>query len=196
MTTGYERTVFAAGSEGERSDPREIVLGLHWDPPQAAPGALPDLDALCLLYDTKGNILEIIHPANPRNANGSVVHTGDSRTGTSTWDDERIFVFLDALPHDVSALAFVVVSAGRHSFDQVPGAVCHASERISESELVRVDLAALTGRRHCIAATLHRGAAAWRIETDRWRIPDPLPVEVQSLLERGKNMSASTRRLR
>ena len=77
----------------------EIVMGLHWDPPEDGATADPaDLDTLCVLFDAQGCVLEVIHPGHPRNEDSSVVHTGDSRTGASEWDDERIFVFLAALP--------------------------------------------------------------------------------------------------
>ena len=90
-------------------DLKEIVMGLHWDPPQEGVATDPEnLDALCVLYDEQRRMLEIIHPGHPRNANGSVIHTGDSRTGASEWDDERIFVFLEALP----AVPRAVLSAG------------------------------------------------------------------------------------
>src|SRR5688572_2562453 len=93
----------ARSDDGARLDPSQIVMGLHWDPPQEdAVGEPDDLDALCVLLDTQGGVVEVIHPDHPRNLNGSVVHTGDSRTGASTWDDERIFVFLEALPETVS----------------------------------------------------------------------------------------------
>lgn len=159
----------AAGSQDRartsaEDDLKEIVMGLHWDPPQEGASTEPgNLDALCLLLDTRGRVLELVHPGKPRNANGSVLHTGDSPAGASEWDDERIFVFLEALPETVSGLAFVVVSANGHAFGEVPGASCHVSDRLTEHEWVRVDLTALGPcTAHC-AATLRRDLDSWRI---------------------------------
>lgn len=165
----------------------EIFLGLHWDPPGASAGSPPaDLDALCVLYGSSGEVKEIVHPGHPRSVDGSVVHTGDSRTGAGAWDDERIFVFLRALPAAVAKLEFIVVSAGRHSFDQVWGAACHVSDRMSEVEWVRIDLTSLAGRMTYTVATLRRDSSMWRIEAGVQSIHPPLPVEVQSLLQRNK----------
>jgi tellurium resistance protein TerZ len=166
---------------------KEIVMGLHWDPPQAGEGSEPaDLDALCVLYDSAGGVLEVIHPAHSRSADGSVIHTGDSRTGTSAWDDERIFVFLDALAPAVAWLEFVVASPSRHAFDEVPGALCHISDRLSETRWVSVDLTAFTGRTACTVATLRRGNSGWHIDSDAPSLAELLPAEVQAVLASAK----------
>ena len=112
---------------------KEIVMGLHWDPPRDGETASEEpanLDALCLLFDRQRCVLEVIHPGHLSNANGSVLHTGDSRTGTSEWDDERIFVFLEALPEAVAELAFVVASTNGRAFSEIQGASCHISDRV------------------------------------------------------------------
>ncbi len=163
-------------------DLKEIVMGLRWDPPQEGATTEPgNLDALCALFDAQDRVLEIVHPGHPRNANGSVLHTGDSTAGASEWDDERIFVFLEALPEAVSALAFVVASANGRSFSEVPGASCHVSDRVTEREWVGLELTAL-GRRtaHCVA-TLHRNPTGWKISPDAKTVHDGLLAELLSL---------------
>jgi stress response protein SCP2 len=156
---------YHAGADTE-IDLKEIVMGLHWHPPEegtAADEAPANLDALCILFDAQQSVLEVIHPGHPRNANGSVLHTGDSRTGASEWDDERIFVFLEALPETVSSLAFVVTSPTRRVLREVPGASCHVSDRITERAWVQLDLTALGDQREYTAATLRRGPTGWEI---------------------------------
>jgi stress response protein SCP2 len=146
---------------------KEIVMGLHWDPPEEDSKVDPeDLDALCMLFDERGRLLEVIQPGHPRNANGSVIHTGDSRMGASVWDDERIFVFVEALPEVVSKFTFVVASATGSAFGGIRGASCHISDRITEREWIRCDLAAL-GRNspHCVA-TAKRNTTGWSILSD------------------------------
>lgn len=150
-------------------DLKEIVMGLHWHPqePGASAGREPaNLDALCVLFDEEGRVVEVVHPGRPSNANGSVLHTGDSPTGASKWDDERIFVFLEALPDSVSGLAFVVASANGRVFSEIPGASCHVSDRVTEREWVRLDLTALGKRREHRVATLRRSPAGWEISLD------------------------------
>lgn len=147
-------------------DLNEIVMGLHWDPPREGDDFNPaNLDALCVLLDEGGRVLEVVHPGRPRNGNGSVIHTGDSRTGASEWDDERIFVFLRALPEEVFAVKFVVASASGRALDGIRGATCHVSDRIFEREWVRYELAGLRGQTvHCVAA-VRRVPAGWTISS-------------------------------
>lgn len=150
-----------------KPDLKEIVMGVHWDPPQEGKSADPaNLDALCVLHDAQRRVLEIIHPGRTRNANASVIHTGDERTGASVWDDERIFVFLQALAPEVSTIAFAVVSSTGRAFGGIRGASCHISDRVSEREWIRLDLTTLGQHTaHCVA-TLQRDLAGWRISSD------------------------------
>lgn len=145
---------------------KDVVMGLHWDPPNGAlPGLPADLDALCVLFDAEGRIVEVIHPGQPRSVDGSVIHTGDSRNGASDWDDERIFVFLEALAETVSEVSFVVLSATGRSFDVIPGARCHVSDQASDIPWLRVDLTALCGRTIHVVAALCRDVAGWRFSS-------------------------------
>lgn len=181
---------------GERGDGshelREIVMGLHWDPPPA--GVTADLDALCVLFDPSGRNLEVIHPGHPRGADGSVVHTGDSRNGASAWDDERIFVFLDALPKAVHEFAFVVLSASGQSFDEVPGALCHVSDASSESALVRVELTSVAGRTEHLVASAHREASGWRIAAGGPALPAGLIAALRRQIGDGKRSATGRSR--
>lgn len=148
-------------------DLRELVMGVHWDPQRPSPGRRPaNLDAQCVMFDDQGCVLEVIHPGCLRNANSSVVHAGDSCSGAGEWDEERIFVFLDALPDSVSALAFLVSSASGHVFSEVPGVTCHLSDRITEREWLRVDLTAFGNRKERRIATLRRSPTGWRMSVD------------------------------
>jgi len=144
---------------------RELVFGLHWDPPgEESSAPVADLDAICAVVGQKGDLLEIVHPGHPRNANGSIVHTGDARTGTSEWDDERVFIFLEALPAAASKLVLAVSSANGISFEYIPGAQCHVSDRLSETPQVRIDLTALHGQTLHVAAIVCRDVDGWRVE--------------------------------
>jgi len=166
---------------------KELVLGLHWDPPSARSGKRPaDLDAFCVLSTADGQVREVIGPTSPRSLDGSVVHTGDSRTGASTWDDERIFVFLDSLPSVVFQLTLVVVSASGHTLNEVPGAVCHVSDRVTEAEWSRFDLTSLVGCVDCVVATVTRGPTGWRLVTELQSVSEAFPPAARRLLTRPK----------
>lgn len=161
-------------------------MGLRWDPPNdVRPGQSADLDALCVLFAANERVLEVIRPGHPRSVDGSVIHTGGSRSGASEWDDERIFVFLDALPEAVSKLSFLVLSVTGRSFDTIPAALCHISDRISEAPRVRVDLTALCGRTAHAVAVMGREAVGWRL-TDVPGNELGLFAELHSLVRRAK----------
>ena len=147
----------------------EIVMGLNWDPSGGCIADAADLDALCFLFDAHGRVLDVVHPGHRQNVNGSVLHTGDAVSGASAWDDERVFVFLEALPDTVAALGFVVVSASGHSFEEVRGASCHLSDHVTDDVYVRVDLQAVDSQNATWIGTLRRHGNVWEFR------PGPLP---------------------
>jgi stress response protein SCP2 len=162
--TDHSHAMAAQRGEFPVLETSEIVMGLCWAPPPheaAAARAPANLDALCVLTGAAGEVIELVHPGATQNANGSVLHTGDSPSGASRWDDERIFVFLDAVPESVRQIVFGVVSASGHAFGDVEGARCHVSDHRNDVELIAHDLTALgDATRHCVAA-LRRGTAGW-----------------------------------
>ena len=148
------------------TDVKDVVMGLRWAPPPDQRHSLEpaNLDAMCVSLDARGRRLDMVYPGRPTNANGSVIHTGDSRRGESSWDDERVFVFLDAVPRAVHALVFGVVSSNGWPFCDVPGASCHLSEYMMEDELLSVELTALGPLKAYCVATLQRGPSGWTME--------------------------------
>lgn len=162
-----------AAAEGEL---KELVMGLRWHPRQPGDpaGAEPaNLDALCVVLDQHGRAVDAVHPGRPRNANGSIVHTGDSPTGAGAWDDERIFVFLEALPEAACTVSFAVASANGRAFASFPGASCHVSDRVTEHEWIRLDLASAFGpHRACRVATIRRERDGWRMAPDAQEIDE------------------------
>ena len=164
----------------------QIVMGVHWDAAQEESTSEPDdLDALCVLLGNERRVIEVIHPGHPRNASDSVVHTGDSRNGASTWDDEQIFVFLEALPETVTELDFVVASATGRSLSDVRGAVCHVTDSVTESPLVQLDFASFGHHAHCVAR-LYRSRATWRISTRPPPAHGELLARVVDVVRNGK----------
>ena len=176
-----EDTGFAPepGGTAIKLDVNDIVMGLHWTPSAGGPrtAAPANLDAWCVLSAADGSVLEMVHPGRLRSANGSVLHTGDSLTGASLWDDERIFVFLHALPESVAAVTFGVVSADGHVFADIPGASCHISDHTTDGPLLKVELTALGQLTHCYIATLARTSTGWTMQqgAPRGRISSALP---------------------
>ena len=149
--------------EAERViDTNAVVYGVHWTPAPAR-DAPANLDAMCELRDRNGISLEVIGPERLSSSNGSVVHTGDSRTGASPWDDERVFVFLDALPAHVQQVEFRVTSRDGRKLCEVPGASCHLSDYRTEDALLIVELAVIPAGAEYLFATLQRCATGWSL---------------------------------
>ena len=157
----------------------DIVLGLHWTPAETNPRrrscAQADLDALCELRDAGGRLMEVVGPGRLCSCNGSVMHTGDSRSGASHWDDERIFVFVDALPPQVASITFTVASSSGEPFAGVPGASCHVSDRVTEDRLISVQLTALGAATERVIARLQRSSDGWRLVSSPRLLPTPAP---------------------
>lgn len=131
-----------------KTDPslRKVLVGLGWDV-RPTDGLDFDLDASAFLLTENGKVRgdsDFIFYNNLKSVDGSVVHTGDNRTGEGDGDDESLKVNLAALPADVSKIVFVVTIhdaiARKHSFGQVSGAFIRIANDESGSEVARYDL--------------------------------------------------------
>ena len=108
-----------------------IIMGLGWDPVKTK-GFLGfgsktqevDLDASCILFDELGNQLDAAWFRQLKSRDGSVVHTGDNRTGAGDGDDEQIAVDLTRVPGNVKSLVFTVNSFTGQNFSQIENATC------------------------------------------------------------------------
>lgn len=141
-----------------------LVVGLRWDP--STPGLkkqLVDLDLCCVLLGRHRDVVDIVHPRHPRNANDSVVHTGNSVTGAGAWDDEKLFMFLDVLPADVSAVMLVVASATGQPLAAAPNATCDINDHETEEALLRVGLSEHGEQQARCVCAFERTAAGWSL---------------------------------
>jgi tellurium resistance protein TerZ len=182
MPIGNSGIAGAPLHQDEEPELKEVVMGLHWDPSEGAANVHPEnLDALCVLFDQEQQIVETIHPGNPRSSNGSVVHTGDSRTGASQWDDERIFVFLEALPANVTTLVFIVASATGKPIREARGASCHISDHATEYQWVNMELTTLDTQTTYCVATLSRSLTGWEIASAAQGISGELEAQSPAL---------------
>ena len=154
--------------DGQRLD--EIVFGLCWDSlGGGSPGEAVNLDAMCVLLDKEDNALQVIDAAHPRSKGDCVIHTGDSLTGASPWDDERIFVFLGMLSLQVESVVFIVACPTGRAL-QTPHAFCHISDRVSETSWAKFDLSALSEHSVLAVATLKRRGDGWQITQGSTRV--------------------------
>ncbi len=98
-----------------------------------------DLDASCILYDDKKQVIEVVYFGNLRSKNSSVIHSGDDLTGDMDGDDgldnEVITVDFSHLTPEVAYVAFVLNSFRGQDFGLIP----FASIRIYEGTPSRVN---------------------------------------------------------
>ena len=124
----------------------KMLVGLGWDT-RATDGAAFDLDAVAFVLNSEGKVRkdsDFIFFNNKQNAEGSVVHGGDNRTGAGDGDDETIIIDLSKMPADVEKVAVCVViydAEGRkQNFGQVSRAYVRILNDANQQEVARYDL--------------------------------------------------------
>ncbi|WP_261303631.1 TerD family protein [Paenibacillus andongensis] len=125
----------------------KVVIGLGWDTNKYSGGKDFDLDASAFCVNASGKVgseSDFIFYNNTKNANSSIVHTGDNRTGDGDGDDEQINVDLSAVPADTDKIAFCITihdaQARSQNFGQVSNAFVRIINESTGAELIRFDL--------------------------------------------------------
>lgn len=149
----------------------KVVMGLGWDAKKTG-GFLGmfqttqeiDLDATCVMFDPKGLLVDTVWFRQLASKDGSILHTGDNRTGAGDGDDEQIIVDLTSVPAGVQHLVFVVNSFTGVSFDQIENAFCRLVDKKTDKEIARFDLSG--GGKHTaqIMVRLHRDGGDWQMQ--------------------------------
>lgn len=148
----------------------KITVGLGWDTNKYDGGKDFDLDAsvFCLNAQGKaGSEKDFIFYNNPKNANGSVVHTGDNRTGEGEGDDEQVKVDLSAVPAETDKIAFCITiheaQERSQNFGQVSNAFVRIVDDASGAELIRYDLGEdFSIETAVVVGELYRNAGEWK----------------------------------
>jgi len=149
-----------------------VMLGLGWDVKEKKslfgifggqqPDAI-DLDASCVMFDGNGNVVDTVWFRQLQSKDGSIVHTGDNRTGEGEGDDEQIKVDLSRVPANVTTLVFVVNSFAGDTFSQIENAFCRLVDLEKDEELARYDLSCQGDHTAQIMAKLLRVADGWQM---------------------------------
>lgn len=146
-----------------------VAMGLGWDvrKPKGFFGKLTggggevDLDASCLLFDAQGTLLDQVWFRQLSTRDGSIVHSGDNRTGAGDGDDEVINVDLTRLPATVQTLLFTVNSFLGDSFDRIENAYCRLVDSTTGKEMARYDLTGAGSHTGQLMAKLTRNGNGW-----------------------------------
>ncbi len=123
-----------------------ILVGLGWDIAQS--NSIPhDLDVEVFLLDANDRVPGddwFVFYNKLTSPDGSVIHSGDNRTGLGAGDDEVIRVQLSRVSPLVNKLLFIVtISDGiarGHNFGQVQNAYIRIVDESTNNELVRFNL--------------------------------------------------------
>ncbi|KQN00468.1 TerD family protein [Sphingomonas sp. Leaf25] len=150
-----------------------VAMGLGWDVRKAkgllglfggGGGGDVDLDASCLAFDASGRQLDVVWFRKLTSDDGSIVHSGDNRTGAGDGDDETIAVDLTRLPPGVRTLIFTVNSFTGDSFDRIENAYCRLVDATNSKELARYDLSGAGSHTGQVMAKLVRSGDGWEMK--------------------------------
>lgn len=145
-----------------------VAMGLGWDVAKKRgffggwkDGDDVDLDASCLLFDAGGNLVDQVWFRQLTSRDGSVLHTGDNRTGAGDGDDEVINVKLNDVPGNVQTLVFTVNSFTGIDFTKIENAFCRVVNMANDQELARFDLSNAGPHTAQVMAKLVRKDGGW-----------------------------------
>jgi tellurium resistance protein TerZ len=151
----------------------KVIMGLGWDAAKRSGGVLGflgggaggsiDLDASCLMFDAAKNLVDTVWFRQLRSQDGSVIHTGDNRTGDGDGDDEQIIVDLSQVPASVQSLVFVVNSFTGQTFDAVANAFCRMVNVSNKQEVARYSLSGGGKYTAQIMAKVYRYNGEWKM---------------------------------
>jgi len=149
---------------------RTITMGLGWDAIKkkglfgfGGKSESVDLDASVVMFDEAGKVVDTVWFRQLKSRDGSIVHTGDNRTGAGDGDDEQINVDLSAVPASVKSLVFTVNSFTGQNFSQVENAYCRIVNAANQQEVARYELSVQGAHTAQIMAKLYRHNAEWKM---------------------------------
>lgn len=157
----------------------KVVVGLGWDPAMVEKKGFfgskktaveIDCDASVILLDEKGKLTKeknVVYFANLQSPDGSVVHSGDNRTGEGDGDDEQISVNLSQVPADVSKIIFVVniydCVNRKQDFGLIQSAYIRILNDSNKQELVKFSLTdSYASKTSLIVGEIYRHTGEWK----------------------------------
>lgn len=148
----------------------KIVMGLGWDAMKTkgffgfgGRAQEIDLDASCLMFDERKELVDAIWFRQLASRDGSVRHSGDNRTGAGDGDDEQIVVDLASVPANVKSLVFTVNSFTGQNFSQIENAFCRIVNASNGAEVARYQLSCNGTHSAQIMAKVYRHNDEWKM---------------------------------
>jgi tellurium resistance protein TerD len=148
----------------------QILAGLGWDTNKYDGGHEFDLDVSVFLTGEDGKVkgdTDFVFYNNPQDAAGSVIYSGDNRTGEGEGDDESVRITLSKVPAGVQKIAFTVTiheaDSRAQNFGQVSNAYIRIVNLANSEELIRYDLGEdYSVETAIVAGELYRHGAEWK----------------------------------
>lgn len=123
---------------------------------------------------------------------GAIRHGGDEREGDEIGDDEKIFLDLERVNHEIKYIAFVINSFSGQELDDVSKTSCHLFDSVTKVDLARYNLTNngdLDGYTGLVVGCLYRSqenGSQWSLriisEAAQGRLAKDLADEVQRFL--------------
>lgn len=147
-----------------------VIVGLGWDTNRYSGGEDFDLDASAFIVDGNGkafNEKSFIFYNNLQSEEGSVIHTGDNRTGDGDGDDEQMLVKLPLVPSIVQKIVFTVTihdaDQRKQNFGQVSNAFIRIVNEETNEEIIRYDLGEdFSIETALVVGELYRHGSEWK----------------------------------
>jgi tellurium resistance protein TerD len=148
----------------------KVVAGLGWDTNKYDGQSSFDLDASAFLLTAEGKVVsekDFVFYGNPSGGNGSVIHSGDNRTGQGDGDDEQININLSAIPQEVEKVAFTITihegDVRNQNFGQVSNSFVRIFNEDNQQELTRYDLSEdFSIETAIVVGELYRHGGEWK----------------------------------
>jgi tellurium resistance protein TerZ len=148
----------------------KVTMGLGWDAKKkkgfwgfGSKERSIDLDASCVLFDEKGNVVDTIWFRQLESKDGSIIHTGDNLTGEGEGDDEQIIVDLSRVPENVKTLMFVVNSFSGQTFSEIENAFCRLVDNQTGREIAKFNLSIQGDHTAQLMAKVYHHGGEWKM---------------------------------
>lgn len=147
----------------------KMLVGLGWDA-RATDGAPFDLDGAVFLLNSSGKVrsdADFVFYNNLKSSDGSVLHSGDNRTGAGEGDDESVTIDLSKVPADVDRIAVCVTiheaETRRQNFGMVSKAFVRCVNLNGNAEIARYDLSEESSTEAAmIFGEVYRAGSDWK----------------------------------
>jgi tellurium resistance protein TerD len=147
----------------------KMMVGLGWDV-RATDGAAFDLDGVVFMVNQSAKVRsdnDFIFYNNLKSADGSVVHSGDNRTGAGDGDDETVTIDLARVPADVDRIVVAVTihdaDARRQNFGMIGKAFIRCVNAANNGEIARFDLSEDSSTETAMVfGEVYRNGADWK----------------------------------